>query len=158
MMGLMMGLMMRLRLRLMVGLRLRMGLGLLRHSSILATGNRAAFHGGRAVLVRYWLRGVRRPSLHRLPVSGSQLCVAFGLLVAALGSPLDGGRLLEGEVGAVGVGLGAAWPPLKGCRGLNAADVLLGVAPVSLGTSLAVALQTNTKYTLTENSYIRGKG
>jgi len=122
---------------------LRLRLRLLGHSRI---GRRAAFHCGRAVLVGHRLRGVWR----------RQVGVALRLLVATLGPPLDGGRLLEGEVGAVGVGLGAAGPSLQGRRGLDPGDVLLPVAPVSLGI-LAVTLQTNTKYTLTENSYIRDK-
>lgn len=82
---------------------------LLCHSGI---RHRAAFHGGRAVLVGYWLRGVRLPGRHGLSVSGGHLREALGLLVAALGPSFDGGRLLEGEVGAIGVGLGAAGPSL----------------------------------------------
>lgn len=63
---------------------------------------------------------------------------------------------MEGEVGAVGVGLGAARPSLKGRCGFNPGDVLLCVIPLSW-RALAVTLQTNTKYTLTENSYIHDK-
>ncbi|TNN61634.1 hypothetical protein EYF80_028139 [Liparis tanakae] len=133
-------------------LRLRLRLRLLGHSRI---RRRAAFHCGRAVLVGHRLRGVWRRDAQGLSVGG-QVGVALGLLVATLGPPLDSGRLLEGEVGAVGVGLGAAGPSLQGRRGLDPGDVLLPVAPVSLGI-LAVTLQTNTKYTLTENSYIRDK-
>lgn len=127
-------------------LRLRLRLRLLRHSGL---RHRATFHGGRAVLVGYRLRHVRLAAAHGLPVGVGHVGVALGLLVAALGSPLDGGRLLQGEVGAVGVGLGAAGPALQGRRGFGPGGVLLGVAGVSLG-ALGVALQTNTKYTLTE--------
>lgn len=149
----------RLRLRLILGLGLRLRLRLLCHSSV---RHRAALHGGRAVLVGdrlrgVRLRGVRLPSPHRLSVSCGHVGVAIGLLVAALGPPFDGGRLLEGEVGAVGVGLGAAGPPLQGRCGFNPGHVLLCEVGVSLRT-LVVGLQTYTKYTLTENSYIHDKG
>lgn len=123
----------------------RLRLRLLGHSGV---GRRAALHRGRAVLVGRGLRGVGRPAPRGLSVGG-QVGVALGLLVAALGPPLDGGRLLQGEVRAVGVGLGAAGPSLEGRRGLDPGDVLLRGASVSLGT-LGVPLQTNTKYTLTE--------
>lgn len=146
-------------------LRLRLRLGLLRHASV---GRWAAFHGGRAVLEGHWLRGVGLGGDGvvglggdgggvGLPVGGSQLGEAVGLLVAALGPPFDGRRLLQGEIGAVGLGLAAAGPSLQGGVGLGPGDVLLRVAPVCL-RALAVALQTCTKYTLTENSYIHGKG
>jgi len=92
-------------LRLMLGLRLQ----LFRHASI---RHRAAFHGGRAVLVGDWLCGVRLSGAHRFSVSGSQFWEAIRLLVAALGPPFDRGRLLEGEIWAVGVWLGTAGPSL----------------------------------------------
>lgn len=143
-------------------LRLRLRLGLLRHASV---GGGPAFHGSRAVLEGHWLRGVGLGGGVvglggggvGLPVRGSQLDEAVGLLVAALRPPFDGRRLLQGEIGAVGLGLAAAGPSLQGGVGLGPGDVLLRVAPVCL-RALAVALQTCTKYTLTENSYIHGKG
>lgn len=125
-------------------------LGLLRYASV---RRRATLHGGRAVLEGHWLRGVGLGG----PVSGSQVSEALGLLVAALGPSLDSRRLLQGEIRAVVLGLAAPGPSLQGGIGLGPGDVLLQVAPVSL-RALAVALQTCTKYTLTENSYIHGKG
>lgn len=125
---------------LLLGLRLR--LRLRRHANV---GHATAFHGGASVLVGRWLRGIGRPGARRLPVGRGHIGVALRFLVAALGPSLDGGRLLQGEVGAVGLGLGAAGPSLQGGRGF----VLLGGTGVSLRP---VTLQTYTKYTLTENS------
>lgn len=73
---------------------------------------RATFDSGRAVLVGYRLCGVGGRGDHRFSVGGRQLRVALGFLVAALGAPFDCGRLLEGEVGAIGLGFGAAGPSL----------------------------------------------
>lgn len=55
------------------------------------------------------------------------------------------------------LGLAAPRPPFQGRIGFGPGDVLLQVAPVAL-RALAVALETCTKYTLTENSYIHDKG
>lgn len=55
------------------------------------------------------------------------------------------------------LGLAAPRPSFQGGIGFRPGGVLLQVAPVSL-RALAIALQTCTKYTLTENSYIHDKG
>lgn len=131
-----------------------MWLGLLRYASV---RRRAALHGGRAILEGHRLRGVRLGGPRWLSVGRSQVSEAVGLLVAALGPSFDSRRLLQGEVRAVVLGLAAPGPSFQGRIGLRPGGVLLQVAPVSL-RALAVALQTCTKYTLTENSYIHGKG
>lgn len=132
-------------------LGLVLGLWLFCHSRIRPW---ATFHGGCAVLVGDWLRSVGLPGVHRLSVSGSQLCVSLWFLVATLWSPFDCGRLLKGEVGAVGVGLRNAGSSFQDCCRFS--HFLLGVTGVCLG-SLAVTLQTDTKYTLTQSSYIHDK-
>lgn len=109
-----------------------------------SVGHRAALDRTRSVLIWDGMSGAEGVS-----VGGGELRVVLRFLVAALGAALDGGRLLEGEVGAIGLGLGAARPAFEGGRGLDAGDVLLWVARLSRGTRLPVALQTNTKYTLT---------
>lgn len=55
------------------------------------------------------------------------------------------------------LGLAAPRPSFQGRIDFRPGDVLLHVALISL-RALAVALQTCTKYTLTENSYIHDKG
>lgn len=128
-----------------------LGLWLFCHANI---RHRATFHGGRAVLEWDGLRGVGLPGTHRFSISGGQLCVALWFLVATLGSAFDCGRLLQGKVRAIGVGLRNAGSSFQDyCR---FSRFLLGVTAVSLG-SLAVTLQTDTKYTLTESSYIHDK-
>lgn len=124
-------------------LRLRLWLWLFCHSSV---GHRAAFHGGSSVLVRYWLRGVWWCSCHWFSVSRGYVCKALRFLVATLWTSFNGGRLLQREVRSVGMGLGSMGPSSR--RGLNDRGVLLGVAALSLG-GFCVALQANTKYTLT---------
>lgn len=103
------------------------------------------------------MRGVRRLATQGISVRPREVRVSLRFLVATLGSAFDGGRLLEREARAVGVGLGAAGPALKGRRGFHPGDIFLSVPGGVPRRSLAVALQTDTKYTLTENSYIRGK-
>lgn len=143
-----------LRLRLRLRLWVRQRLGLLRHSSDIR--HRPAFYSGRAILVGYWLHGVGLPRHTGIPIGGGDVRKSIRLLVAALWPSLHGGRLLEGEVGPVGLRFGAAGSSLQGRRGLNHWDILCSVATLRW-LALPVALQADTKYTLTENSYIHDK-
>lgn len=133
---------------------MRLRLGLFRHPS--GIGRWPAFDSGCAVLIGHWLHGVGLHGHPRVTVGGSNVRKSLGLLVAALGPSLHRGRLLKGEVGPVGLRFGAAGSSLQGSRGLNYWDILWRVATLRR-LALPVALQADTKYTLTENSYVHDK-
>lgn len=90
-------------LRLRFVLRLRLWFRLLCYSSI---RHRAAFNGGRAILVCY-----RLPRAW-LAIGCRQVYKNLRLLVSTFGSSFDSGRFLEREIGAVGMRFGAARPSL----------------------------------------------
>lgn len=144
------GLLLRLRLRLWV----RLWLGLFRHPSGIRHG--PAFYSGCAILIGYWLHGVGLHGHTGITVGGGHVRESLRLLVAALGPSLHRGRLLKGEVRPVGLCFGAAGSSLQGSRGLNHWDIVWCVAALRR-LALLVALQADTKYTLTENSYIHDK-
>lgn len=92
-----------------LGLLLGLCLRLLSHAGI---RHRATFHGGSSILVGYWLCGVCCPGPSWLSIGRGQVRVPLRLLVSTLGSSFDSGRLLEGEVGAIVLGLGSVGPSL----------------------------------------------